>query len=286
MASAMFATASLARRIEQADAGLVRTVARAAARRVPEADLVIHEMHGGVAAYVEPGSPYNKAAGFGFEGVPPAGALAALERAFAARNAPLQFEVSSLADPALVKTLTARGYELVAFENVLGIPIDASAPSGALPPGVRITAAGEDEAALWIDTMADAFLTPDVYDGPAAQESIPRDVLTRIFADSVAAGFDRYIAWRGEEAAGAATFRAEGGIAQFCGAATMPEHRRNGVQSALLAHRAREAARRGCDVGVVTTTPGSTSQANVQKAGFSLLYVRALLALAPGASRA
>ena len=48
----------------------------------------------------------------------------------------------------------------------------------------------------------------------------------------------------------------------------------------------REAARRGCDVGVVTTTPGSTSQANVQKAGFVLLYVRALLVLAPGAARA
>lgn len=285
MASAMFATASLARRIEQADAGLVRAVARAAGGRVPDGDLVIHEMHGGVAAYVEPGSPYNKAAGFGFGGVPSADALSALERAFAERNAPLQFEVSSLADPALARTLTARGYELVAFENVLGIPIAAGAPAAAPAAGVRITAAGEHEAGLWIDTMADAFLTPDVYDGPAAQESIPRDVLTRIFGDSVAAGFDRYIAWRGTDPAGAAAFRAEAGVAQFCGAATMPDHRRKGVQSALLAHRMREAARLGCDVGVVTTTPGSTSQANVQKAGFSLLYARALLALAPGAAR-
>lgn len=281
----MFATASLARRIEQADAGIVRAVARAAAGRVADGDLIFHEMHGGVAAYVEPGSPYNKAAGFGFEGVPSPGALSALERQFAERRAPLQFEISSLADPAFVRALTARGYELAGFENVLGIAIgagDAAPPA----PGVRITTVGEDDNRLWIDTMADAFAAPDVYDGPAAQEEIPRDVLTRIFGDSVAAGFDRYLAWRGDAAAGAASFRAEQGIAQFCGAATMPGHRRQGVQSALLGHRLREAARRGCDVGVVTTTPGSTSQANVQKAGFVLLYVRALLVLAPGAARA
>ena len=57
----------------------------------------------------------------------------------------------------------------------------------------------------------------------------------------------------------------------------LPEHRRKGVQSALLRHRLSEAARRGCDVAVVTTGPGSKSQENVQKAGFALLYARAVL---------
>ena len=279
----MFATASLARRIESADAGLIRTIAGAAAPRVPKDDIVVCEMHGGVAAYVEPGSPYNKAAGFGFGGVPPAEEMDALEAQFSARNAPLQFEVSSLADPALVKMLTTRGYALVAFENVLGIAVESGARAQALPPGVRITKTSEADAQVWMDTMADAFMTPDVYDGPASQESIPRDVLTRIFGDAVAAGFDRFVAWRGESVAGAATFRTQDRVAQFCGAATMPAHRRQGVQSALLRHRLNEAARLGCDVGVVTTTPGSTSQANVQKAGFSLLYVRANLVLEPGA---
>lgn len=278
----MFATASLARRIESADAGLIRTIAGAAARRVAKDDIVLHEMLGGVAAYVEPGSPYNKAAGFGFGGVPSAGDMDALEAQFAARNAPLQFEVSSLADPAFVRMLTTRGYVLVAFENVLGIAIDAGTRDHAVAEGVRITKAGDLDAQAWMDTMADAFMTPDVYDGPASQESIPRDVLTRIFGDSVAARFDRFVAWRGESAAGAATFRTQDRVAQFCGAATMPAHRRQGVQSALLRHRLSEGARLGCDVGVVTTTPGSTSQANVQKAGFSLLYVRANLVLEPG----
>src|SRR5688500_7335411 len=47
---AVFATASLARRIESADAGLIRTIAGAATRRVPKDDIVLAEMYGGVAA--------------------------------------------------------------------------------------------------------------------------------------------------------------------------------------------------------------------------------------------
>ena len=68
------------------------------------------------------------------------------------------------------------------------------------------------------------------------------------------------------------------GIAQLTGAATAPALRRRGVQAALLAARLRDAAEAGCDVAVVTTAPGSTSQKNVQRNGFDLLYARLILA--------
>jgi GNAT superfamily N-acetyltransferase len=66
-------------------------------------------------------------------------------------------------------------------------------------------------------------------------------------------------------------------VAQLAGAATLPEHRRQGVQTALLRYRLFDAARRGCDVAVVTTQPGSKSTENAQRFGFALLYVRAIL---------
>jgi GNAT superfamily N-acetyltransferase len=59
------------------------------------------------------------------------------------------------------------------------------------------------------------------------------------------------------------------------------EHRRRGVQSALLRTRLEIAGRAGCDVAVVTTQPGSKSQENVQKQGFELLYTRAILVRQP-----
>jgi len=66
-------------------------------------------------------------------------------------------------------------------------------------------------------------------------------------------------------------------VAQLTGAATAPAHRRHGVQAALLSARLADAAAAGCDIAVITTQPGSTSQANAQRRGFDLLYTRAIL---------
>lgn len=274
----MFATASLAARIERAETGLILEGARAAARRVPPGQLIVREMNGGVAAFVEPGAPFNKVAGVGFAGVPEAAVLDELERDFADRQAPLQFEISTLADPALVRVLTGRGYLLVGFENVLGRSLDASRSFEVGEGDVNVTRASDEEAPVWLDTVATAFMTPDVFDGPPSHESIPRDVLDRVFGDTIAApSFERYLARVGGAIAGGASLRIQDGVAQLSGAATRPEFRRRGVQTALLRHRLTDAARRGCDLAVVTTQPGSKSQENVQKFGFALLYARAVL---------
>jgi len=58
------------------------------------------------------------------------------------------------------------------------------------------------------------------------------------------------------------------------GAATTPAHRRRGVQTALLSARLADAASVGCDLAVLTGQPGSTSQQNLQRHGFDLLYTR------------
>jgi GNAT superfamily N-acetyltransferase len=184
-----------------------------------------------------------------------------------------------------VKTLTRRGYELVGFENVLGLRVHARMAQTLAEPSsdVTVSVASVAESSMWIDTVVTGFLHPDVFDGPPSHESTARDVLDRIFSDTVAApGFERFLARRGDVVAGGASFRVQDGIAQLNGAATLPAHRRHGIQTALLRHRLGEAAKRGCDVAVVTTQPGSKSQENVQRAGFALLYVRAILVKAPG----
>jgi len=67
------------------------------------------------------------------------------------------------------------------------------------------------------------------------------------------------------------------GVAQLCGAATVPAYRRRGIQSSLLEARLAAAAAAGSEVAVVTTQPGSKSQQNVQRQGFELVYARAVL---------
>jgi GNAT superfamily N-acetyltransferase len=96
-----------------------------------------------------------------------------------------------------------------------------------------------------------------------------------------APGFRRYVArWDGQ-LAGVGSLRVDAGIAQLCGAATLPAFRRRGVQTALLARRLDDARRQGCDLATVTTAPGSKSQENAQRQGFALLYTRALLVKPP-----
>jgi GNAT superfamily N-acetyltransferase len=265
----------MARRIERAEASLVEEGVSAAAER---AGVFTRRLNGGVAAFTDDGSPFNKVAGLGFDGVPSSDDLNRIEAEFAVRHAPVQFEISTLADPDLFRTLTRRGYELVGFENVLGRPLASLTTTAGPESSIQISAVAPHENAVWLDAVVTAFLQPDTFDGPAGHESFDRAALERVYTDTFSASsFERLLARRDSEVAGGASVRVFEGIAQLCGAATLPEHRRRGVQSALLRHRLDLAAGRGCDLAIVTTQPGSKSQQNVQRFGFSLLYARAVL---------
>ena len=273
----MFTTSSLARRIEMAECALLRDGAEGAVRRLPPGQGIVRPLAGGVAAYVEPGSPFNKVAGLGFAGVPDAREIDRLEADLRERLCPVQVEIASLADPAVGRLLTERGYRLVGFENVLGLALSEWIPYGR-PSDVTVDAASEAESGAWMRAVIDGFLHPDVFDGPPSHESFDAAALERVYADTIAAhGFERFIARRDGEIAGGGSLRIDEGVAQLCGAATLPGHRRQGVQSALLTHRLALARARECDVATVTTQPGSRSQQNVQRFGFALLYVRAVL---------
>jgi GNAT superfamily N-acetyltransferase len=274
----MFATASLAARIERAECTMLMELARAAAARLGRGEVVVAPIGGGVAVHTGAGSPANKLAGLGFDKLPEPAELEAIENAFTLRKAPLQVEFASLGDPAIPRMLSHRGYELIGFENVLGLPLDVAELEDAGNDSITVDRAGPHDTATWMDAVATGFLHPDTFDGPASHESFSRDVIEQIFGDTFATpSFERFIARRSGVVAGGASLRIHQGVAQLAGAATLPDHRRRGVQTALLRHRLLDAARRGCDVAVVTTQPGSKSTENVQRFGFAVLYVRAIL---------
>ena len=275
----MFATRSLARRIERAEAALIGGGAVAADARLRNGGPFRQPLGGGVAAFTEPGAPMNKVVGLGFEGVPAEAEFAAVEAAYASRGCPVTVDLSSFADPEVGRALTRRGYQLIGFENVSGVTLDPGREH-AQPEEieVEIQPVGPADAEVWLDAVTVGFLHPDVFDGNASHETYAGDVIRRAVEDMAAVEhFQRFIARRGGEAAGGASFRCSDGVAQMCGSATRPEHRRQGVQTALLHYRLAAAARAGCDVAVVTTQAGSKSQQNVERFGFTLLYVRAIL---------
>ena len=281
----LIATASLARRIDLAEARMAADFARLAGAR--REDVLAVPIGGTVAVFAGPQAPFSKLAGLGLAEAVDEAALAGLEREHDARSAPLRVELATLADPGVATLLTRRGYLLLGFENVLGRELAVPERNAAAPAagGVTVRRAAADEIAAWIDVVTDGFAHPDVFDGPPSDETFARETLARVFRDfAVAPGCAQYLALRGGEVAGGGAIRVDGGLARLCGAATLPAHRRRGVQSALLAERLADAARAGCDLAVVTTQPGSKSQENVQRAGFELLYARAILVRQPSAA--
>lgn len=285
--SMLFASGTLAGRVERAEARLAADFG-ALARQWRD-DVLVFPIGGSVAVFAGPGEPFNKLAGLGFGAPIDEAALARLEREYDTRQAPLQVELASLADPAIAPMLSGRGYTLVNFENVLGFALtpehlaeSEARVRSAAAAGISIARATANDTNAWVDVVVTGFATPDVFDGPASHETFPREALERVFGGLAhVEGFERYVARREGVVCGGGSLRLFDGLAQLSGAATLPAHRRRGAQTALLHARLLDAARAGCDLAVVTTQPGSKSQENVQRAGFELLYTRAIFVRPP-----
>ena len=273
----MFCSTSLAERIERAEAGLI-VASTEAARERDDAAFAI-PIRAGAACFAGENSPFNKIVGLGFGGVPDDAELDEIETAYSAEGNATPVELAHLADPDIGAKLTARGYQLVGFENVLGRPLDGPVERVS-PPGVEIRSSGDDEFQAWLEVVVDGFAAPDTQ-GVASHEDFPRETIAAATRDMATAGATRYVALHDGTIAGAGSVRIAGGIAQLTGAATLPAHRRHGIQTALLAARLADASSAACDIAVVTTSPGSKSQENVQRRGFHLLYTRAILVKSP-----
>jgi GNAT superfamily N-acetyltransferase len=167
---------------------------------------------------------------------------------------------------------------------VLGRPLDSErAPFEAPEPSdfvVRRTKASELDA--WIDVMVESALQLAGDDVSAAHDSFGRTAIEAAYRDMVRCSeVQCWTAVRGERIAGGALMSARDGVLQLGGAATHPQHRRRGIQQALLAARLTTARELGCNIAVVATQPGTQSQHNAQRCGFSLLYARAIWQLYP-----
>jgi hypothetical protein len=102
-------------------------------------------------------------------------------------------------------------------------------------------------------------------------------------SDMVAASVDNpdfrpFAAWDGDEIVAAANLFLRGEVGSLNSAATLPQHRNKGAQTALLVARAREAADAGCTylVAEAAAPDGSTNSSltNMLRLGFRPLYER------------
>lgn len=262
----MFADTALAARIESAEARLTRDSTASGFSRPVGA---------GVAGFLRAGSPVNKVIGAGLTEPIDEAALAEIETQYQVRGEPVRIELCTLALPENALCLSKRGYRLSGFENVLGRRIGKEPRPES---GIEVVPAGPARLDEWKRLVVDAFAAPD--ETGVVADTFTREIIAQAVEDMAQTpGYERYLALRDSVPAGAASMRIDAGIALFTGAGTLAGHRRRGVQGALLAQRLFDAAARGAEIAVITTGGGTSSQANVMRKGFSLLYARAILIL-------
>ena len=129
---------------------------------------------------------------------------------------------------------------------------------------LEVHALTADDTEAWAVIVREAFgmLGPD-----------PGPLLRAVFDDSEARVFG---ARDGDQLVGAGAVYFVGDVAAFNTGATLPTHRRRGVQSALLTARAAAASDHGCRLLTAETgpAPGNPSYRNMVRAGLTHQYDR------------
>lgn len=266
----LFVSNTLVRQIEAAEAASLASIVEACGGQSWATRIA-----GGIALFRTAGSPFTKLAGLGFAPLSDE-ELSSLERRYAEQRAPVQFELATHADPALTNRLAARGYTLSGYEQVLGHTLEA-APQASAPEDLEVRRARRDERAAWVHVLSAASAVPSEPGAPHSHDDFTRHAIEQAFSDmSNDPSVERWLALHAGRVVGGASLAVHERIALFSGAATLPAARRRGVQGALLAARLGSARAAGCELAAVTVEPGSRSQHNVQRAGFSPLYARAI----------
>jgi len=268
-------SSELARRLELCHAWRSVQYAEAYGRLHPEARPATLAVGGGFAIFVAPGSPVNSACGVGLSGPVAGDEMDAVEEFFLSRQEAPRLHVCPLADESLIERVRSRGYRLDSFFSTLALHIPERFQAAPPPPGMAIARARPDEADLWLRVSAQGF---DETDEPPAGVY---DILGPNFS---ADGSVPFIAWFGEgngpsqpAGCGGMYLAPQVKAIELGGASTRMNFRRRGVQRALIEARLTEGRRQGCDLAMVLTEPGTLSQGNLQRAGFTLAYTKPVM---------
>lgn len=262
---AWFMDLALARRLERAEGAVSTSFVEVRRQHAADTGAAWHDFDGTYAIFDGVDSPLTQTFGLGVRGPTTPEALTAIEDFFEARGAAVMHEVSTLAGVEALATLVDRGYRPVELSTVLvqGIAERLDAPASA--SGLRVRTMEAADRAAWVEASVAGWS-----EDPAV---VP---LIRSIAEASSANraMVRFVAERDGAVVATASMGIHDGVALLAGASTIPSARGLGAQSMLLAARLAEAQRRSCDLAMMVSAPGSTSQRNAERRGFRVAYTR------------
>jgi GNAT superfamily N-acetyltransferase len=264
----IFLTAADARRMEAAEEHGALYYARAMKPERPKWDSAWESFGGGHLVFVAKGAPVGRAHGLGFAGKVTVEDIQHVERFYFERKTSAQVDVCPYADPSLFEALNQRGFQVAEFNQTLARWISPTEPLGARVGGVEIRGIRKEEAQEWSTLPARVFFKDkwqqfmDFF-RPWARPDNALTLAAIVNGRMVATASGLIIP--------------ECKLAAFFGAATLPEFQGRGIQSAFMQQRLKIAQQAGCDLALTLTLPGTTSQRNVERAGFRVAYTKVVV---------
>lgn len=259
----LFSDLALSRRLERAEGYACAQFAEARRRLFPESGAEWIECGGGYAVFDGVDSPITQTFGLGiFEELSPS-TLDTIEQFFLQRGASVEHEVSPFAGAAALDLLCRRNYRPIEISSVLVRDIQ---PVGSEDSNIKVRVTAADEARLWTDVSARGWS----HEHP----ELLNFLLQLGTISTVRAGTVCFLAELNGQPGAAGTLCIHDGVALFGGAATVPELRRRGLQSALLHARMQYAFDNSCELAMIAAQPGSDSQRNAERRGFRIAYTR------------
>lgn len=266
----LFADLSLARRLEAADAALGADFTEACGRLFPQNGAASIALMGSRATFAGTDSPMTQAFALGLDGPVTEDELDQLEDFYHSRGAAVNIELCPLADESLRSLLGERGYRVIEFSQVMVRELTAADADLKLSPAISVRQTTAADAPIYGEVMSRGFFE---------HGDVPQ------FMDEVSQCFTQlkmltsFLAEADGKVAGCGGVGIHGEVATFAGAATLPEYRNRGVQTALMQARLAFAASSGCRLAMVTTMPGTASYRNAARQGFQIAYTRCKLTL-------
>jgi hypothetical protein len=258
----VFADLTLARRLELTEGRGNAAFVDALARLDPSSSPIWTTIGGTFAMFAGVGSPITQTFGLGMHAPLTPKDLDDIERFFRSRGSAVFHEVCPLAGVEVSQALAVRGYKPLEMSSVLYQPIDANTRIDANPE-LSVRQIGRQEAALYAKVSGQGW-----GENP---ELIPFiEGFARLSVECATC----FVAERNGEPIAAAALFMHDGTALLAGASTVPAGRRQGAQNALLDTRLRTAASNGCDLAMMVAAPGSSSQRNAERQGFTIAYTR------------
>jgi GNAT superfamily N-acetyltransferase len=260
----VFVDQALAGRLEAGEAQANVDYARTMQRVKAPSDAQVLAVTGGYVTFVNMDPPVlNRAIGLGMSSAVTDTDIEQIETFLTGFNVPVQIDVCPLADMSLADQLGKRGYRVIRFFNKHIRDLAGGETFPEPPPGITVEQAAPDDYDLWARVAN------------GGKNSGVELTLARLCCERPDTRC--FLARVNGEPAGNGALSIYGGLATLFYAATLPEFRQRGVQTALLHARLSAAVEAGCDLATVAPIPGTQSERNVQRQGFGVAYTRVIM---------